>query len=599
MGVETVSPAHLILVVDADPRFLDDARMLLTGQRVLTARDLDEAGEIVPGGRVDLVVLGPTLGTEEALRRASALREAAPDAPMVAAVNIVTDRMLLAAGRSGVSAVVSTPLTLRSVTDLLSHARPTRQAPPATPLAAAASMEPVVVVEFEARSGLAAPAQFVTVSEPRNEIAAPAGTARMPAPAAPTIPAPPAHAVSSPAGRAAEPETVFAPDPEWEQARPALRTTGVSSPPPIPAPPPDRAPAAAAPASPQETAFPDTPAAVPPQVIAVPRPNAEAAPEPPAFPPPVATPPPPPSAPLRASGAHGILDTVLPPSPPDADPTRGDELLVIHPEGTPGAPPPYAPPTREPGSSRIRGAGRVVAVMAGKGGSGKTVTATNLAVALTLQRGTDRIAIVDTDLQFGDVALLLQMDPTRTIVDAAGRADDVTDAKLDSMLLRHESGLRVLPAPVLPTTQVEVPAKAVARLIERLRGLYEVIVVDTPPIFDDHLVTILEEADDVLVVVDMDLPSVKNAKIALDALRGSGFPMGRLRLVVNRVNAKARLDLVELERSLGLRVAGSIPSDRLVPQSVNEGIPVVALSPRSRVARAFHVLAGLVTTADD
>ena len=74
--------------------------------------------------------------------------------------------------------------------------------------------------------------------------------------------------------------------------------------------------------------------------------------------------------------------------------------------------------------------------------------------------------------------------------------------------------------------------------------------------------------------------------------------MGRLQLVVNRVNAKARLDLVELERSLGLRVAGSIPSDRLVPQSVNEGIPVVALSPRSRVARAFHVLAGLIRLDD-
>jgi pilus assembly protein CpaE len=92
----------------------------------------------------------------------------------------------------------------------------------------------------------------------------------------------------------------------------------------------------------------------------------------------------------------------------------------------------------------------------------------------------------------------------------------------------------------------------------------------------------------------MDMASVKNAKITLEALRSGRFPMERMRLVVNRANAKVRLDVAELERSLGLRVVGSIPSDRLVPQSVNDGIPVVLSSPRSRVARAFHALAGLI-----
>jgi len=276
-------------------------------------------------------------------------------------------------------------------------------------------------------------------------------------------------------------------------------------------------------------------------------------------------------------------------------------------------PPPPFPPARRPPvdlervgllpadgrrRERLPGSGRVVAVMAGKGGSGKTITATNLALALNMQRGEDTVVVVDSDLQFGDVALLLQLEPTRTLADAVARIDELTDARLDGMLLRHESGLRVLAAPLHPVPEEAIPAKAVVEVIERLRGMYEVVVVDTPPIFDDHLITVLEAADDVLVVVDMDLPSVKNAKIALDALRSGRFPMERLRLVVNRANAKARLDLVELERSLGLRVAGSIPSDRLVPQSVNEGIPVVALSPRSRVARAFHALAGLVGPPD-
>lgn len=159
----------------------------------------------------------------------------------------------------------------------------------------------------------------------------------------------------------------------------------------------------------------------------------------------------------------------------------------------------------------------------------------------------------------------------------------MTDARLDGALLRHESGLRVLPAPLLPVRAGEISAKSVVEVVDRLRGFYDTIVVDTGPVFDDGLVTILEHADAVVAVVDMDLPSVKNSKVALGALRAGGFPMERITLVVNRVNSKARLDLVELERSLGLRVGGSVPSDRLVPQSVNEGI-LLALSPRSKVA---------------
>ena len=305
------------------------------------------------------------------------------------------------------------------------------------------------------------------------------------------------------------------------------------------------------------------------------------------------------------------------PDPPAADPRRVADAVVYPPP--PASPPPQGmtqvvrPLDRPVATGPVDlegmgllpadgyrrqprpGSGKVVAIMAGKGGSGKTITATNLGLALTFHAGEDTVVLVDADIQFGDVALLLQLEPSHTLGDAVDRLDELSDARLDGMLLRHESGLRVIPAPLLPTPAERIPAKGIVEVIERLRGMYQYVVVDTPPIFDDHLVTILECADEVLTIVDMDLPSVKNAKIALDALRSSRFPMDRVRLVVNRVNAKARLDLVELERSLGLRVAGSIPSDRLVPQSVNEGIPVVALSPRSRVARAFHTLAQMLT----
>jgi pilus assembly protein CpaE len=229
--------------------------------------------------------------------------------------------------------------------------------------------------------------------------------------------------------------------------------------------------------------------------------------------------------------------------------------------------------------------------MAGKGGSGKSVTATNLAMALAFAIGEDAVAIVDADLQFGDVALLLQIDPVRSIAEVARQVEDLSEARLDALLLRHESGLRVLPAPLQPAAADAVSPKAVVQIVEKMRRLYRFVVVDTGSVLDDVLLSLLDQADEVVVVVDMDLPSVKNAKVALDILRADGYPMERLRLVVNRINSKARLDLVELERSLGLRTAAAIPSDRLVPQSVNEGVPVVALSPRSRVARAFTRLA--------
>jgi len=131
-----------------------------------------------------------------------------------------------------------------------------------------------------------------------------------------------------------------------------------------------------------------------------------------------------------------------------------------------------------------------------------------------------------------------------------------------------------------------------------LRRMFEYIVIDTAPFLDEPVLSILERSDTVLLVVDMDLPSVKNAKLALDTLRLIKFPFEKIRLVLNRNNSKARLDVPELERSLGLRVEASIVSDKLVPRAVNEGVPVVQLNPRSRVARDFRNVARLVYDGD-
>jgi len=281
-----------------------------------------------------------------------------------------------------------------------------------------------------------------------------------------------------------------------------------------------------------------------------------------------------------------VLDQVLPPPlsvPPPSARTPQEE----------------PPPAHHWARSRSWRGSRVIAVMAGKGGSGKTITVTNLAIALGLRADPERVAIVDADLQFGDVALMLQMDPVRTLGDLVDEVESLSDQRVGAALLRHDSGIRVLPAPMDPVGAGGISAKSVVEVVNRLRSIFDTVVIDTGPVFDDFLITVLESADDVLMVVDMDLPSVKNAQVALDGLRLVGFDMDRIRLVMNRANSKVRLDLAEVERSLGLKIGGSIPSDRLVPQGVNDGVPALARRPRSKVARSFQALAeSLDSTAD-
>ncbi len=238
--------------------------------------------------------------------------------------------------------------------------------------------------------------------------------------------------------------------------------------------------------------------------------------------------------------------------------------------------------------------GKVVTIMSPKGGAGKTVTTTNVAVSLAEWSEPDRVVVMDADLQFGDVCIALQVDPKHTIVDAARDIEKLDEELLGSLLARHTSGLRVLAAPLEPALADEVSTPVVVRTLGMLRRMFDYIVIDTAPFLDEPVLSILERSDVVLLVVDMDLPSVKNAKLALDTLRLIKFPFEKIKLVLNRHNSKARLDVGEMERSLGLQVQAAVVSDKLVPRAINEGVPVVELHPRSRVARDFRNVARLV-----
>ena len=243
--------------------------------------------------------------------------------------------------------------------------------------------------------------------------------------------------------------------------------------------------------------------------------------------------------------------------------------------------------------------GKVVTIMSPKGGAGKTMTTTNTALTLAGWGDPERVVILDADLQFGDVCISLQVDPKHTIVDVARDIDKLDEELLASLLARHSSGMRVLSAPLEPSLADEVSTQVVVKTIGMLKRMFDYIVIDTAPFLDEPVLSILERSDVVLLVVDMDLPSVKNAKLALDTLRLIKFPFEKINLILNRVNSKARLDIDELERSLGLEVMAAISSDKLVPRAVNEGEPVVSLYPRSRVALDLRSVARLAVDEED
>ena len=239
--------------------------------------------------------------------------------------------------------------------------------------------------------------------------------------------------------------------------------------------------------------------------------------------------------------------------------------------------------------------GKVITIMSPKGGAGKTMTSSNVGLSLAMMSGApERVVIMDADLQFGDICISLQVEPQHTIVDAARDIDKLDEPLLDSLLATHVSGMRVLSAPLEPSLADEVSTQVVVKTLGMLKRMFDYVVIDTAPFLDEPVLSILERSDVVLLVVDMDLPAVKNAKLALDTLKLIKFPFEKIKLILNRVNSKARLDIDELERSLGLEVQAAISSDKLVPRAVNEGEPVVSLYPRSRVAKDLRNVTSLV-----
>ena len=224
--------------------------------------------------------------------------------------------------------------------------------------------------------------------------------------------------------------------------------------------------------------------------------------------------------------------------------------------------------------------------------------ATNLAVLLAT-RNPGRVALIDADLQFGDDAVLLGVPPQHTSADAAAVVETIDTQLMDGFLATHEaSTLRVLCAPVEPAAGERITAEEMIGMVRMLRTMFDFVVVDMPPHFDDVVLALLEEADEVLLIASLDIPSIKNLKVGIQTLDLLSVAGNKLHLVMNRANARVHLDISDVERALGVSAEFRIPSDIAIPQSVNRGVPVVLDKPRSPAALALRTLADRYSAPD-
>jgi pilus assembly protein CpaE len=231
----------------------------------------------------------------------------------------------------------------------------------------------------------------------------------------------------------------------------------------------------------------------------------------------------------------------------------------------------------------------MICILGPKGGTGKTLVSSNLGV--TLAADGDQAVLVDLDLQFGDIGLALGLRPDKTIYDLARSGGSLDAEKLDAYLVRHASGLKVLLAPTRPDQASAVTVDFLRDVFTTLRSVADYVVVDTPPGFTPEVIAAIDASSHVCMVGMLDSLSLKNTKLGLETLELMGYDTGRISLLLNRADTRVGITHEDVEAIIGRAPDVLVPSDRQIPISVNDGIPIVARDERSEPARAFRKLA--------
>ncbi len=242
-----------------------------------------------------------------------------------------------------------------------------------------------------------------------------------------------------------------------------------------------------------------------------------------------------------------------------------------------------------PGSAKGHRSAHIFTVFSTKGGSGKTVIATNLAVCFARQG--KRTLLIDFDLHSGDDALVLGLSPRWTILDLVQSPGDLDGEKLAGFVTRHSSGVDLLPAPTRPDEEELVDVDRLEPLLAVARQSYDAVVIDTSSQFAPAVLLAIDHTDSLVLVGASDVPTIKSLKIALETLELLEMDVKDVRIMMNRSGARVGLDDRDVERTLRREITYTLASDKAIPISVNRGQPVVIDAPKSRVAKSFYDMA--------
>lgn len=245
-----------------------------------------------------------------------------------------------------------------------------------------------------------------------------------------------------------------------------------------------------------------------------------------------------------------------------------------------------------PGLPEKECSARIISVIGCKGGTGKTSTAVNLAVELASSK-TCKVLLLDLNLQFGDVASFLNLVPKRTITDLV-QAGSLKFEEIRFHIITHPSGVEILAAATRPEYAEMVNAEHIGQILQEAKNNYDYIICDNSSYLDDLSLAEFDAADEILVIVGLDIPAIKNAKLTLETLANLDYA-SKIKIVVNKFDRKIGITLKEIENSLNHKIAYCLPLEEQMVAALNKGVPFCEAYPRTGTAQVLKKMAADLT----
>jgi pilus assembly protein CpaE len=241
--------------------------------------------------------------------------------------------------------------------------------------------------------------------------------------------------------------------------------------------------------------------------------------------------------------------------------------------------------------------GEMIAVCSAKGGIGRTILTVNLAVALNKKNIS--VAVIDGDFQFGDISLAMDLQAAFTVKEVIEGIDTLDEHNISEYLTVHDSGVRVLPAPERPEFADLVTKEAMDKIIDLMVSQHDYIVADTGAGLNEHTIHLIEKANKILVVTNLEMTALKNTKLLLETLEVLGLRT-KVRVIINRANMDSVLKAEDAAKILGEENPIYIPNDfQICSQSLNIGVPFVLSQSKTDVAKAVFKMAEILTSNRD